>query len=290
MTLTSMRYTFLVLFTLGFYSLALAQYSETISSDRPGMSFSPSTLGSRVLQYQIGGDFIGALAHQPTGNNFDAYLGGTFDGMLRLGILERFEVGFPVNYSTASQIRSATNTPASKDLRWGLNLRANVLKSNGATPNIGLLVEVRLPDVETKRFANEIGQLFLLLFEQPFGKIVRLSSNTGVLNASLPQLVYTLNLSVDVAPIATIFVEHAGSYLLRYDQPTIYNANQDPEIYHLWYCWANGGVSVRPLADFQIDFQGGYGTYAVGTDDIENWYAGMGISWRIRFKKRDKQD
>lgn len=270
----------------GFTQPLFAQYSETISSDRPGMSYAANTVGSRVMQFQVGGDFISNLFS----NRYVSreYGGAQIDALIRVGVLERFEVGFPIYYrSTRLLGENPRNEPPANSFSYGLNLRGNVLQSNGKTPNISMLAEVRLPDANAERYAEGISQTFLLMIEQPLEERIRLSSNIGMVRHSVANFVYTLNLSVDVSPKATIFVEHYGSYFRDYN-----DLYREDKAYDFWYGKVNAGFSFALINDLQIDVQGGWGSLAVTEFNNTNtdWYFGMGLSYRVRFKKREPKE
>ena len=279
----------LLLFSfIGFLSIntALAQYSETISSDRPGATYSANTLGSRVLQFQVGGDFVSnSFDNQWTERNL---LGWQFDGMIRVGILERLEIGFPIAYRNVKQQNvTVGNSDPIENLAWGINLRGNVLQSNGKTPDIGMFVEVRFPDAEMTRFADGISQVFLLNISQPLEERITLSSSIGMARHSFADFVYTLNLNVSVSQRVSLFVEHYGAYRREYGPTTF--ANPEPKKYDFWYAKVNAGIAVLATDDFQLDVQGGYGDFAVAPYNSSDWYLGIGVSYRVRFKKRESK-
>jgi hypothetical protein len=272
---------------IGSTGSSFGQYSETISSDRPGFTNSANTVGARVVQFQLGGRFLGRN-QQFTWNNDAEYLGGSFNGTVRVGILERFEIGFPVAYqSLKRQNPTFGNNEPLEHLEFGIAVRGNVLQSNGKTPDIGLMGEIRFPDKETERFSDYIFLLFLTQIQQPLERRIKLSTNIGMIRTFYSDLIYTLNLSVDISAITTIYVEHYGAYRIEYDQSSF--GNSSPEKYDFWYGNVNGGFAIRPSNNVQIDLQGGYGSLAVGPYESQDWFAELGISWRFRFKKRQKK-
>ena len=109
-----------------------------------------------------------------------------------------------------------------------------------------------------------------------------------MVRTSVPIFQYTLNLSVDVSPIATLFVEHFGQYMQMYNQ---YSSPwlTEPAKEKFYLIRTNGGFAIRPLPDFQIDVEAGYGTWALAPSDQQEWYVGLGLSWRARFKKKEKK-
>ncbi|MCB9185579.1 MAG: hypothetical protein H6601_02405 [Flavobacteriales bacterium] len=272
-----MRISLLFFLVLVFNATVLAQYSETISSDRPGMSYSANTVGARVLQFQVGGDFGQVAFNRGFGSG---YIGGSFDGVIRVGIIERLEMDFSVNYLKMDNEITDFQTPPMENFEWGFKLRGNVLNSNGKRPSIGLLAEIFFPSVTTTYFHYGIYQRFSVLLEQPLEKRIRLASNIAMVSGGRsPTFQYTLNLSVDVSPIATVFIEHFGQYYARYGSST--------RKVDFYYPRVIGGFSIRPLSDFQIDVQASYGSWVVAPDPQKDWYVGLGFSWRLRFKKKE---
>ncbi len=261
-----------------------AQYSENISSDRPGYSYSANTVGARVLQFQMGGR-LGESAYTDGFRN--GYIRGGFDGTIRVGVIERLEVGFSVLYSASKRKQVSPNSELYEFLNWSVNLKGNLLKSNGRTPNIGLFGEVIFPSKDAMRYTDLIYSQFKLLIEQPLEKRIRLTSNIGILQAQVAMFQYTLNLSVDVSPIATIYVEHFGQYAQLYEQYVAWN--QEPEKEKYYYILTNGGFSVRPFPNFQIDMETGYGSWALAPSNTPNWYVALGLNWRVRFRKSLKK-
>lgn len=258
------------------------QFAETIASDRPCATNAATTVGARVLQIQVGGDFTQL---SPTNKWDRGFMGGSVDAAIRIGILERFELNFATGYLN---LNSNTRTYSDQeDFNFAIRARANVLKSDGAIPAIGLYAEAIFPKKGTANYTDNIGSRFLLLIEQQIESRIKLSSNIGMYVLGSPQLHYTLNLSVAVSPIATIYVEHYGLYFGRYS-PDLFAL--EPVRHDFWYPRVNGGVAFLVGHDLQLDIQSGFGKWLVGALPQKDWNVGAGISYRLRFKKNHKDD
>lgn len=285
---TMLRFILCLLLLGGFYGSSFGQYAETIGSDRPGFTNSANTVGSRVVQFQVGGRFLGS--EQSAQQNYGPgrhLIGGAFFATIRVGILERLEVGFPIAYQQLKDQRLNAFETTVEDLEFGISLRGNVLESNGKTPNIGLLGQVSFPERGTERYANSIFLMFMAQIQQQLERRISLSSNFGVMRHFRTDFLYTLNLSVDVSPRSTIYVEHFGTYRMDYGAASPFT--QEPERVPFWYGNVNGGFAIKATSDLLIDLHAGYGSLAVGPYDSMDWFAEMGASWRFRFKKRQKK-
>ncbi len=258
----------------------LAQAGDTLSSDRPGMTYSANTLGSRAIQFQLGGGMLQTATTRGFGYG---YLGGFFDGVVRVGIIDRMEAGISIGYVKLENERGdrSRNAAVQEQLQLGINLRGNLLRSNGRTPSVGLLVEANFPDLMSGLVSERIYPKFLVLIEQPIARWIRLASNIGMTHTIAAQMNYTLNLNADVGKRVTVFVEHYGNYWSYYDRPTY---NHTPKT-HVWTARVNGGVAVLATPDLLLDLQGGYGGNVVPSE-TRSWNLELGLSWRIRFKPK----
>lgn len=279
--------TFLLLSALFFLRLeAVSQTSEEIQSDRPGMSFSSSTVGARTIQFQFGGQY-----HQLTSTTWEnAYKGGLAEGQIRVGLLERFELGFWGAYQRQTRKDDFNRVYEYEAFNFSIQARGNVLKANGYIPSVGLFLEVIFPDKETPRYSENIVPRMLLLIDQKLHKRVSLASNIGMGYMNVPLFLYTLNLSVNVTPRVKLFAEHVGQYGIRYTNASLFNPYVDDERIDDWFARINGGCAILVTNDLQLDFQAGHGLNAVPKTGVRDWYAGAGVSWRVRIPKRKKTE
>lgn len=283
---------FILLLLIGTSGSSFGQYSETISSDRPGFTNSANTVGARVVQFQLGGRFMGLdqEAQQYYGPAMEQ-IGGAFFGTIRIGILDRLEIGIPVAYASMKNQRVSNPfiEETVEDLEFGLSLRGNVLESNGKTPNIGLMGQVSFPERGTDYYAQNIFLMFMAQIQQPLERRISLSSNFGVMRHFRTDFIYTVNLSVDISPRSTFYVEHYGWYRMDYLR-TSNSFSQEPERTPFWYSNVNGGFAIKATKSFQIDLSAGYGSLAIAPYKAKDWLAELGISYRFRFKKRKKKE
>lgn len=264
----------------------IAQTSDEIQSDRPGMSFSSSTVGARMVQLQFGGQY-----DQITSTTWkDGYSGGLAEGQIRVGVLERFEIGFWGAYQRHTRTDQWDRIQETEAFNFSIQARGNVLKADGYIPSIGLFLEVIFPDKETPRVSENIVPRMLLLIDQKLHKRVSLASNIGMAYMDVPLFLYTLNLSVNVTSRMKLFAEHMGQYASRYDNASLFNPYLEDERMDDWFARINGGCAVLVTNDLQLDLQAGHGLNAVPNTGAKDWYVGAGISWRVRIPKRKKTE
>lgn len=281
-----LRLSILTVALLTITGISHAQYSETIASDRPCMTNAATTVGARVLQFQVGADFV-----QTTDNaSWGAGQTGIYaESVIRVGIVERMEVDFLVGYLRMGPKGTNGTTGAYQNLPFGFRLRGNVLKADGHIPSIGMLAEVTFPQKGTAMYQNNIIPKFLILIEEQLESRVKLSSNIGMTWVYSPALQYTLNLSVAISPRFSMYLEHYGQYYALYGRPNSYWGRSDAKTDY-WYPRLNGGISTLVTDNIQIDLQAGIGKWIVSPyPGQKDWYVGMGLSYRLRFKKHEKK-
>lgn len=124
-----------------------AQFSESISSDRPGQANSPNVVGTKVLQFQLGYDnFFTNIPEDGFTPGVKSHTMGSNLG-IRYGINEKFEVMTLLNYQF-DRFKVANLDPITQN---GLSVaqvlvRSNLIEqSDGIIPAVGLGVGLALP-------------------------------------------------------------------------------------------------------------------------------------------------
>ncbi|MBI1288915.1 MAG: hypothetical protein GC178_15210 [Flavobacteriales bacterium] len=249
------------------------------------MTNAATTVGARVLQFQVGSDFLQTTNNSSWGSGQN---GAYAEGVIRVGVVERLEVDFLLGYQRLGPQRTNGTTGASQNLGYGFRLRGNMLKANGHIPSIGMLAEVTFPQRGTPMYQNSIIPKFLVLIEEQLEERVKLSSNIGMTWVNSPTLQYTLNLSVSISPKLTMYLEHFGQYYALYG--SLYYWGRSDKKTDYWYPRLNGGLSFLATKDLQLDVQAGIGKWLVSPHpEQKDWYVGLGLSYRVRFKKREKK-
>lgn len=268
-------------FTLTVISVtsSLAQYSESIVSDRPGQGNSPLTVGKGVIQLQSGFGY-NSFFYEPyrSPSRFESlsedYL--QLDNVIRLGIFERFELSTNLAYKYlvtnvideyGRNWEEITYGPSRASL-WG---RYHLLKGDKWKPTLGIqsgLNLLRLPN-------HSMNNTFLTI---ALNGTINLSEKISVLtNIGMTNLwedisyvygFYVLNIGYQIYPKLSLFAETYGE--LFEDETT----NK--------FDW---GIAYLVNKNLQLDLFGGYKRYPASRQ-IE-WllkqelFLNLGVSWRI---------
>lgn len=262
------------IFTLLAYSTAYAQYGETIRSGRPGQAIGPFTVGARVLQFQAGADY----AAYKTRGFFGDTDGRTIssDLLVRYGVTERFEMSVGIAYKNDKTTRSGVfgeSTSIDEGINaFSVRVRSNVYVGKGAIPTVGFQFNMALPAVSEDFRPMQVAPKITAMTGQKFGKRVSFTTNWGAVwdgRSEVPRAFYVLNVGVDITDFMGVFIEHYADM----------GGNS-------WNGSIDGGFAFLVTPNLQLDVLGGYGPFDVQDD----WFVSTGISWRIRFKEREKKD
>jgi hypothetical protein len=242
-------------------------------SGRPGQAIGPFTTGARVLQIQAGFDYgqsqkVGAFGSETKGRIISG------DVVIRYGITERFEMSVGI---AAKEDRTTTrsffgeNSVANKGVNaFSVRLRSNVYEGKGAIPSVGFQFNLALPTISKDFRPMQVAPKLTVMSAQRLGKRVGFTTNWGAVwdgTSEIPEAFYILNFSVDITNFMSIFTEQYANMGKGY-----------------WTGSVDGGFAFLINPDLQLDVLGGYGPFNKNDD----WFVSTGISWRIRFNKREK--
>lgn len=239
--------------------LAMAQYHETIRTDRPGQAFGPFTTGKNIFQVQTGltyADFENTSPDQ-NGNSIEHTLA------LRYGILENFEI------QSAFGLRRDKITLADQSSRrldgvsfWNVGIRYNLVEGAGAKPSFAIKTDVDLTWVDEDYRSQEIAPRLMLLHAQQLTETFGLTTNWAVSwngDDNHPTGAYVINLSFPVAGNLSGFIENYGEIA-------------DGDLDTRW----DTGLAYLLNKDLMADFSAGFGR----NDGLSDWFIDFGISWR----------
>lgn len=258
-----MKYLFLFFILLLSPQIGDCQYSETISSNRPGVANSPNTVGAGVLQFELGFDSF--LNQRTDSNTEDLYTGGA-NLAIRFGLTETFEIRTTLNYQLDHPFGGISSA-----LKMGIKptqvlLIANLLpKPEGWIPALGMgagwLVEVPGDNDSLTNAAP----CFQIMTNHNLGNSpISFGSSWGVGYdgiTSTPTWQYGLVLSFPLAQNGrwSGFVEHYGNW-----------SKQN------WMRYFDAGWAVLLHEEVQMDLGGGMGI----NDGLLEAYLSLGFSWR----------
>ena len=270
------RYLFLLLVVVLFLpSEGMAQYAETIRSGRPGQSIGPFTTGARVLQVQAGVDYGQYAFRKQFFGKTDGRVIGS-DVVVRMGITERFEMGIGVAYrNDLARTRSFAGESETLDQgvsAFSVRLRSNVYEGKGIIPSVGFQFNLGLPAVSKDFRPKQVAPKITVMTAQNLGKRFGLTTNWGAVwdgNSEIPEAFYIINIGFVITDFVSIFAEQYANMGKGY-----------------WNGSVDGGFAFLINPDLQLDVLGGYGPFNVQDD----WFVSTGVSWRIRFNKREKTE
>ena len=263
----------LVLFAL-FTSNAHAQFGETIRSGRPGQAIGPFTVGARVLQFQAGVDYAAYKIDRPFNETMGRTIGS--DLVIRYGITERFEMGLGLVYknetTTLSNFFEESSSTIEGISAFSVRVRSNIYEGKGLIPSVGFQFSMSLPAVSKVYRPMQVAPKITAMTNQRFGKRVGLTTNWGAVwdgKSEIPEGFYVINIGVDLTDFMSTFVELYANF------------GKDH-----WNGSVDGGFAFLVTPNLQLDVLGGYGPFNVRDD----WFVSTGISWRIRFNKKEKKE
>ncbi|MCB9173594.1 MAG: transporter [Flavobacteriales bacterium] len=235
-----------------------AQFSETVSSDRPGQAFAPNSVGKYVIQSQTGIDFGGYSGNaNSTGNSIAP---NTF---IRYGITKKIELNTAWEFRNDSykdnNFESSTNGLSFSSV----GTRLNVFEGNGNSPAIGILALVKLPILAQSYNFNNIAPRLLVIAGGSLSEKFAYILNFGIDfdgNGTSPSGLYVANLGYSISPKFSTFIENYGSFGSNYFDHRF-----------------DTGLGYLINNNIQLDIYGGFGN----NNDTIDYFTSLGVTWRI---------
>lgn len=188
----------------------LAQYSETISSGRPGQAIGANSVGKNVFQIQAGVDFL----EKP--NTF------TPNSFFRYGISERLEINSGVAYSFADGVDDLSAV--------SVGARVNLYNKEDL-PSMGLQVSFGLP-VDNLEFGTQALFVIADSFTDKLSWTLNLGSNFD--KDFNTNGIYVANLSYSISDKIGVFIEPYGTidndFHVNFDTGISYLVNKDLQL------------------------------------------------------------
>lgn len=260
---TFMKYLFLFIFLLLSPQIGECQYTETISSNRPGVTNSPNTVGAGVLQFELGFDsFLDQMTDSDTG---DLYSVGT-NLAFRFGMTETFEIRTTLNYQLDLPLEGNSSAFENGIKPSQVLLIANLLPNpEGWIPALGMGAGwlVQIPS-DADSLTNAAPYFQIMTNHNLGNSPIGFGSNWGVVYdgiTSTPTWQYGLLLSFPLARNGrwSGFIEHYGEW-----------RKQE------WIRYFDAGWAVLLHEEVQFDLAGGMGI----NGSLLEAYASLGFSWR----------
>lgn len=248
-----------LIFTLFSYTTLFAQFSETISSDRPGQSNSPNTLGKMVLQFQTGPQFAGADNSDFRSNAF------SWPAVVRFGIAEKVDLIALFGYQSG-KLKSENFDWESKSSGINvadLGLRFNIFEETEKAPALGFEAFYKTELTSSDYKPDYPSAKLNLMASKSFSSLFSMTSNLGLDvdgSSGGSNGFYTLNFVFSVTDELSLFFENYGDFTYE-DFDTYFDF---------------GGAYILN-SDLQLDLYGGIGY----NDDTFSYLVSGGVSYRI---------
>lgn len=255
----------LVIFlTISCISFSYGQFSETISSDRPGQANGAYGVGIKVLQIQTGPEWNSAKITDTSIKT----TGLVWPVTVRYGITENSELRFNSGFSRLS-VENGISDQLSGVMTTMIGLRTNILEGDLKHPAIGILFDLGINDLVSKDFKrNHYYGSFMVIIQQAISERSAITLNMSTVwsgfsgNTTWP---YVINYSYSLTGNLGLVVEHYGEF---YDGGYHYNFD------------AGVGWLLTPDLLLDLTFGGGNG------DDLNTWFVNSGLSWRyVKWRK-----
>lgn len=188
----------------------VAQYTETISSGRPGQAIGSTSVGKNVFQIQAGVDFF----EKP-----NVFIPNSF---FRYGVSERLEINSGVAYSFTDKFKELSG--------FTVGTRIN-LYDKADLPSMGLQVSFGLP-VDNLEFSTQA--LFVLTdsFTDKLSWTINIGSNFD--KDLKTNGIYVVNLSYSISDKIGAFIEPYGTidddFNVNFDTGISYLVNKDLQL------------------------------------------------------------
>ena len=249
-----------ILIILAVPVLLKAQYSETISTDRPGQAIGTTGVGKSVVQVQTG-------LNTNWININDNYKSRTLlsNTVVRFGLLEWLELNGAFNWQDDKVEMGAESTNVSGVSSTEIGTRMNILGNKGAVPAIGFQASLLLKAQSADYKRDKLGSKFMVTTGNSINDWLSVATNLGITwdgNGNDPQSLYVLNFGFAITDKIGAIAEVYGSF-------NEFDANYDAGISYL--------VSNNVLLDLTAGWQ--------GDSDVSNWFIDAGISFRLDWRK-----
>ena len=250
---------------ISFFILALlpvflhAQFSETLSTDRPGQALGVNTVGKKTIQIQTG--INSNFMHDDLENKYSTILSNT---VIRIGLFERLELNGLINWQNDQMNINGESGSTSGISDTELGARWNILENRGAIPSLGLQGSLLLKAQSPEYARDKMGSRIVLATGNKINNWLSINTNLGVgwNGNGDAQSIYVLNFSMGITDKLGAIAEVYGSF-------NEFDANFD------------AGIGYLLTNNLQIDLSAGW----QGDNQMNDWFIDAGVSWRLNWRK-----
>ncbi len=236
-----------------------AQYSETISTDRPGQAIGTTGVGKKVVQVQTGVNTNFVSLDEAVDSR--TILSNT---VVRFGILEWLEVNGTFNWQADRTEIAGVSSKQSGISYTELGTRMNFLANEGAIPAVGLQASLLLKAQSPEYSRDKLGSRLMLSTGNSLTEWLSLNTNLGLVwdgNGGGATSQYVLNFGISITDRIGAVAEMYGSF-------NEFDANFD------------AGLSYLVSNNFLFDITGGW----QGEAGVSDWFIDAGLSFRFDWR------
>lgn len=241
-----------------FHHRATAQTSEPIATDRPDQTESPSVTPVNYLQAEAGFNY-----ERIDGSN-EAFVYPTL--LTKYGITNRFELRLITEQVT---LRNGADQKQYGLLPVQVGFKSNLVSQKGAVPEISFIAHLVLPDAASREFRTDFyAANFRFVVRHDLNDRLSISYNAGAEwdgFSPAPTFIYTFATAYQLTDRLGMYIEAFGF------------APQERVANHQ----ADAGFTWLINNDVQLDISAGTAL----TDNAPDYYAALGISFRLPVKK-----
>ncbi|MFC2124848.1 transporter [Bacteroidota bacterium] len=234
-------------------SETLGQFSETISTDRPGQANGAFGVGKSVLQVQTGPEW-NSVKITETAAKASGFI---WPATIRFGISEKIELRLNTAYSSYSADISGIEYTM-------IGARANILDGESNGPAVGVLLDLGIKAFASEDFKGDNGfGTLMVIAQQSISANSAITVNFGTSWNGLGDYhtwPYVLNFSHSLTDKLGIIVEHYGAF------------NTGSFVYKF-----DTGLGYLLTSDLLVDAAFGWGKGEFVTTSFVNF----GVSWRF---------
>ena len=243
-----------------FSSLLLkGQYSETISTDRPGQAIGTSAVGKKTVQIQTG---LNTNFMSPNDNMRSRTL--LSNTVFRVGLIEQLEINGTFNFQDDKVELADEEHKTSGVSSTEVGARLGIIKNEGAIPAVGLQGSLLLKAQSTEYQRDKLGTKVILSTGNTINNWLSINTNLGLSwdgNGTGAQSLYVLNFSLALTDRIGAVAEVYGTF-------NEFDANYDAGLSYL--------INNNLLLDVSAGWQGESGA--------SDWFIDFGVSFRLDWR------
>lgn len=259
---------------------SFAQYTETITSSRPGQAITPLTVGRNVFQIQSGLNIYGLKERTIFAVNEN---GVNYSALARYGIHERIELRTLIGISRSNLDVADTSDPRFSGFEleqsrfngfssFSLGTKFKIINGEGMKPNLAFQADFQLPVVDEDFRREKVATTLIMTYSQGLTDRLGMTANFGLnWDGNRPHDaigLYVLNFGFAITDKLSTFIETYGAIVEEDEHKISFDT----------------GFAYLINNNLLIDISGGFGN----NHGIKEYFIDFGASWRTKFGRNKK--